>query len=210
MREWPGYWTHLPITVLDWVNCVQLTGVWAQLIAIYIFFLIISLVPLIIDAITDVFCPPDKPNCPEYDRDPIALFEGYHLFALVPVIVTLLILGLYKQARASSLNLSSPGLKLQAMVFMLSAASWVPRLAFPWKAYLDQPQERVPIYLVIPAWWQMIGFLAVDEAMFALGQGILLWVALRREKRLAASDAERRPAVVGEYANGCKLGAGRL
>lgn len=80
--------------------------------------------PLIIDATTDVFCPPDKPNCPEYDRDPIVLFEGYHVFALVPVIVTLLILGLYKQARASPLKLSLPWLKLQAVIFMLSAASW--------------------------------------------------------------------------------------
>jgi hypothetical protein len=121
------------------------------------------------------------------------LFEGYHVFALVPVIVIPLILGLYKQARASSLNLSLPGLELQAVIFMLSAASWVLRLSFPWKAYLGQPQGRVPISLVIPAWWRMIGFVAVDDAIFALGQGILLWLALRREKRLAASDPERRP-----------------
>jgi hypothetical protein len=165
----------------------------ALIIAIYVFFLIISLMPLIIDATTDVFCPPQEPNCPEYDRDPIVLFEGYHVFALVPVIGIPLILGLYKQARASSLNLSLPGLKLQAVIFMLSAGSWVLRLSFPWKAYLGQPQGRVPIYLVIPAWWRMIGFVAVDDAIFALGQGSLLWLALRREKRLAASDPERRP-----------------
>ncbi|KAF4205921.1 hypothetical protein CNMCM5878_006475 [Aspergillus fumigatiaffinis] len=158
MREWPGFWTHLPITVLDWVNFVQLTGVWA-----------LFNTPQRTSSV-----PPQEPNCPEYDRDPIVLFEGYHVFALVPVIVIPLILGLYKQARASSLNLSLPGLELQAVIFMLSAASWVLRLSFPWKAYLGQPQGRVPISLVIPAWWRMIGFVAVDDAIFALGQGILL------------------------------------
>ncbi|PKX91287.1 PQ-loop repeat-containing protein [Aspergillus novofumigatus IBT 16806] len=198
MREWSGFWTHHPINILDWVNFVQLTGVWAffnvlfflslyfkptsrlqkaLLIAIYIFFLIISLVPLVIDATIDIFCPQKSQTA--------------------PIIVMLLVLGLYKQARASTFNLSLPGLKLQAVVFMLSAASWVLRLAFPWKAYLEQPQGHVPIYLVIPAWWQIIGFVAVDDAIFALGQGVLLWLALRRGKRLAASHPESRP-LLGE------------
>jgi hypothetical protein len=50
--------------------------------------------------------------------------------------------------------------------------------------------------LIIPAWFHMIGFVAIDDAILALGQGVLavlLWLALRRERRLADSDAEREP-----------------
>lgn len=153
------------------------------------------MVPLILQPTTDA-CHPEKPNCPEYYGDPILLFYGYRHFVLVPIIVTLLILGLYKQARSSSLNLSLAGLRLQAVIFIFSAASWVFRLPFPWKTLLQQPYGRVPMYLVIPAWFHMIGFVAVDDAIFALGQGflaVLLWLALRRERRLADSDPQREP-----------------
>jgi hypothetical protein len=161
------------------------------IIASYVFFLI-SVVPLILQPTTDA-CHPGKPDCPKYYGDPILLFYGYPHFVWVPIIVTLFTLGLYKQARSSSLNLSLAGLSLQAVIFMLSAASWVFRLPFPWKALIEQPYGPVPMYLVIPAWFHMIGFVAVDDAIFALGQGVLavlLWLALRREKRLAGSDAE--------------------
>ncbi|KAE8375140.1 hypothetical protein BDV26DRAFT_283716 [Aspergillus bertholletiae] len=177
----PGVWSHSPINILDWVNLVQLTGVWvlfnvlfflclyfnplsrlqkALIIAIYVYFLSIFLVPLIIDATTDIFCPPERPNCSIMDRDPLAFFEGFHNFYVMPITVTLLVLGFYKQAERPLLNLNITGLKLQTAIFVLSAVSWIVRLYFPWKMFLDQPWGPVPIYLVIPSWWQQVGFVA--------------------------------------------------
>lgn len=127
------------------------------------------------------------------DRDPLAFFEGFHNFYLLPIITTLLILGFYEQVRQPPRNLSIIGLKLQAAIFALSAVSWILRLYFLWKTFLEQPRGPVPIYLVIPSWWQQVGFVAGDDAIFAVGQGILLRLALRQRRRGEASDAERQP-----------------
>ncbi|KAJ5947379.1 hypothetical protein N7466_000394 [Penicillium verhagenii] len=45
--------------------------------------------------------------------------------------------------------------------------------------------------MVINAWYHMVGFVAVDDAIFALGQAILLWLSLRQVRR--ADDGERQP-----------------
>ncbi|KAJ5517803.1 hypothetical protein N7453_000225 [Penicillium expansum] len=80
------------------------------------------------------------------------------------------------------------GLKLQTAAFMLSAISWVPRVTVPWDLYLD---GEYPIIMVINAWYHMVGFVAVDDAFFALGQGFLLWLSLRQIRR--AEEGERQP-----------------
>jgi hypothetical protein len=156
--------------------------------------------PLIIDATTDTFCPPERPNCSVMDRDPIAFFEGVHNFYFLPIIITLLVLGFYEQARLPLLNLNITWLKLQAVMFALSAVTWTLRLYFPWKIFLEQPRGSVPIYLVIPSWWQMVGFIASNDAIFAIGQGVLLRLALRQRRRVEAFDAERQPLL--SQANG--------
>ncbi|CAG7981086.1 unnamed protein product [Penicillium nalgiovense] len=210
-----GLWTHQPRNILDWINLAQLVGVWALFIClfalnlyynsagrlskaltilIYIGFLMISLMPLVVDATTDVFCPPDRPNCPEIDRDAIAMFEGLHSNLLLPFFtIILLVIGFYRQMRKPIQNLSLTGLKLQAAVFTLSAISWAFRLYFPWHLYHEDPRRSWPLYLILPAWYQGVGFVAFDDAAFALGQGILLYLALRQQRRAGAADAERQP-----------------
>ncbi|KAJ5164248.1 uncharacterized protein N7500_006078 [Penicillium coprophilum] len=83
---------------------------------------------------------------------------------------------------------SLTGLKFQAVAFMLSAISWVPRVSVPWDLYLDGEH---PIMMVVNSWYHMVGFVAVDDAFFALGQGFLLWLSLQQIRR--AEDEERQP-----------------
>jgi hypothetical protein len=158
-------------------------------VVIYFGFLIISIVPVIADAVSDIFCPPHHPNCPEMERDPIALFQGLHSVILLPFLTTIpLLIGIFKQARMPLHTQSLTGLKLQAAAFMLSAISWVPRVSVPWDLYLDGGH---PIIGIINAWYHMVGFVAVDDALFALGQVFLLWLSLRQIRR--AEEGERQP-----------------
>ena len=156
-------------------------------VAIYIGFLIISLVPVIADAVSDIFCPPDRPNCPEHERDAIALFQGLHAVILLPVFTTIpIIIGIFKQARSTLQTQSLTGLKLQTTAFILSALFWVPRVSAPWDLYLDGGH---PIIIIVNAWYHMVGFVAVDDAVFAGGQGVLLWLSLRQNME----EGEREP-----------------
>jgi hypothetical protein len=164
----------------------------ALIAAIYSGFLIISLAPVIADAVSDIFCPPDHPNCPEHERDAIALFQGLHAVILLPFLTTVpLVVGIYKQARRPLQTQSPTGLKLQTAAFMLSAISWVPRVSVPWDLYLDGEH---PVIMVINAWYHMVGFVAVDNAVYALGQGTVLWLSSRQIRR--AEEGERQPLLV--------------
>jgi hypothetical protein len=136
------------------------------------------MVPVITDAVSDIFCPPHHPNCLEHERDPIALFQGLHSIILLPFFTTIpLVIGIFRQARMPLQTQSLTGLKLQTAAFTLSAVSWVPRVSVPWDLYLDGGH---PIILIINAWYRMVGFVAVNDAFFALGQGILLWLSMRQ------------------------------
>ena len=155
----------------------------------YFGFLMVSLVPMVVDAVSDTFCPPDRPNCPELDRDVVGLFQGLHSVILLPFLTTLpLVIALVKQACMPTQTFGLNGLKLQAAVFMLSAISWVPRVSVPWDLYLD---GEYPVIMVIIAWYHKVGFVAVNDALFALGQAILLWLSIRQIRR--AEDGERQP-----------------
>lgn len=123
------------------------------------------------------------------ERDPLALFQGLHAIILLPFLTTIpLVMGTFKQAHMPLQSQSLTGLKLQTAAFMLSAVSWVPRVSVPWDLYLDGGH---PIILIINAWYHNVGFVAVNDALFALGQGILLWLSLRQIRR--AEEGERQP-----------------
>ncbi|OQD63043.1 hypothetical protein PENPOL_c010G04209 [Penicillium polonicum] len=166
----------------------------ALTIIIYIGYLMISLVPVIIDSLTDVFCSTDKPNCPEVERDVIFFFMAVHSNLLFPFFTVIpLVIGFYRQARKPTQNLNLIGLKLQAAIFTLSAISWVFRLFFPWYLYREDPRGSWPLYSILPAWYQGVGFVAIDDVTFALGQGVLLYLGLRQQRRVEAADAARQP-----------------
>ncbi|KAJ6103767.1 hypothetical protein N7486_003989 [Penicillium sp. IBT 16267x] len=207
------YWTHYPRNALDWINFSQVIGVWALfnillglnlyhrptsrlrktlILVIYIGFLVFSLGPVITDAVSDTFCPPNYPNCPWHKRDAIALFHGLHSFILLPFFTTIpLIIGIYKQVRSPLQTQSLTGLKLQTAAFMLSAVFWVPRLSAPWDSWLEYLNEGHSIAIFFMGWYRAVGFETVNDAVFALGQGILLWLTLRQNRR--AEEGERQP-----------------
>ncbi|KAJ5992002.1 hypothetical protein N7451_007726 [Penicillium sp. IBT 35674x] len=207
------YWTHFPRNALDWINFSQVMGVWALfnillglnlyhrltsrlrktlIVVVYISFLIFSLGPLIIDAVSDTFCPLDHPDCPWHERDVTAFLEGLHSFVLLPFLSTIpLVIGIYKQVRSPLQTQSLMGLKLQIAAFMLSAVFWVPRLSAPWDLFLEYLNEGHPINIFILGWYRTVGFETVNDFVFAWGQGMLLWLTLRQNRR--AEEGERQP-----------------
>lgn len=166
-----------------------------MVVVIYIGFLIFTLGPVITDAVSETFCPVHRPNCPWHERDAIALFHGLHSFILLPFFTTVpLVIGIYKQVRSPLQTQSLTGLKLQTAAFMLSGVFWVPRLSAPWDLWLNYLNEGHSIVIFLMGWYQVVGFETVNDAVFALGQGMLLWLTLRQNRR--AEEGERQPLLV--------------
>lgn len=160
-------------------------------IAIYILFLAISLIPLMIDATTDIFCFSGKVDCPVLEREPIEALFALHTNIIQPATVALLVLSFYEQARQPLIDMSSTGLKLQVLAFTVSAICWVFRTHIPWELIREEIPEP-PFYVIIVVVFEMVGFAVSHDAIFAIGQAILLWLVLRRTD-VEASDAERQP-----------------
>jgi hypothetical protein len=123
-----------------------------------------------------------------------ALFHGAHSIFLNPIVTALNIASLFVQAREPAMDaLSSVGLAVQAVVFSLVAASWaVGRLTFPWEELVS----RQPVTLrVLITWYQLVGWVAVDNAIFAIVQAILLWLKLRRRTGDINDNNEERPLI---------------
>jgi hypothetical protein len=113
------------------------------------------------------------------------MFSAIHLIFVIPVTNLLGIAALIAQARTimgtppgSGLGaLSMAGLAAQGVVFTLFTLSWPWRLVFIW----DQiEREDVLKWAVLKAWLEVVGFVAVDYAVFALGQFVLLLMAVLR------------------------------
>jgi hypothetical protein len=160
----------------------------ALLVAMYIVFLLVSLVPLIADSVPDFFCPPSLPGWDESECDGLAIFEGLHAMFFLPLLTTIpLVIGIYKQVRNPLQTQSLTGLKLQTAIFALSAVFWIPRVPFPWDLYFHR---NYSVIFVLRSWYIYVGFVTVNDAIFALGQGILLWLSLRQRR---AEETERQP-----------------
>lgn len=92
-----------------------------------------------------------------------------------PLVTILSLLSLYAQARQtpprprlSEEALSPVGLAVQAIVFTVLALYWPFRLTLP-------PEFRgMPILRSLLAWYQLVGWAAVDSAVFAFVQAALL------------------------------------
>ena len=75
------------------------------------------------------------------------------------------------------------GLATQAVVFALVALSWTARVRFP-------AIEGVSLNL-LTAWYQLVGWAAVDNAIFAIIQFMLLSLAKHHQR--GAVDTFTRP-----------------
>ena len=148
----------------------------------YIAFLLFSIMPLLADAIN-----------PSKNRDRRwfgALYSGLHSMYLSYIITGLNIAAFYYQAKEmrsrplSDQALSRTGLAIQSIVFALVAISWITRTQFPY--------ERIggTTFWVLASWYQLVGWIVIDNAIFALGQAFLLWI-LRRPSNLRSNAMDR-------------------
>lgn len=150
----------------------------AKRIALYILFLNVSLIPLIIDATTDLFCPLGDLSCDLLEQWPLMVLLGLHTKLIRPVTVGLLVLSFYEQARQPRVDISITGLKVQALAFFVSSVCWTFRVFMPW----EMIGEHVPLELFtnVVIWFEMLGFAVGGDAIFAIGQCVLLRLELRK------------------------------
>ncbi|KAJ5890070.1 hypothetical protein N7504_010880 [Penicillium tannophilum] len=160
----------------------------ASLLASYTSFLVVSIIPLFVLAIL--------PIDDEGRRFWSAVFYALHTTLVYPILTALGVLGIYRQAReivAIPLPnaLSLQGLVVQALVFILISVTWTWSLPFPY--------EELESYLnwnIFSAWYSAIGWIIVDNFVFALGQIVLLLWALHcssSRKASMQSDSETEP-----------------
>jgi hypothetical protein len=80
--------------------------------------------------------------------------------------------------------LSIFGLATQAIIFALVALSWISRVNFPFELSLN----------ILKAWYEVVGWAAVDNAIFAVAQFVLLCLAKhQRRGRVGSSSSYTRP-----------------
>jgi hypothetical protein len=100
-----------------------------------------------------------------------------------PVVTVLCIAALFVQAketksRSDPGGLSVTGLAVQAVIFAVVALSWLFRLVFPWNEHLINLGGLL-------MWYQYVGWVAVDNAIFAVAQAVLYWLATRSRRGIA-------------------------
>jgi hypothetical protein len=128
-----------------------------------------------------------------------ALYHGIHTLFLSWIITGFGVAAVFFQVRKTvtlspSQALSRVGQAAQAVVFALAAVSWVMRVRFPWEL-LDGHQVT---FGVIVTWYELVGWAAVDNAVFALGQGVLLGVVSRHKVKVEeTSEGEAQPLLSG-------------
>ncbi|KAI3337939.1 hypothetical protein F4824DRAFT_460701 [Ustulina deusta] len=197
--------THDPRQLGDWINFANITVIWALWLVIFIvcivyywhenrsratpyvvfypLLLIISIIPVVIDAIANA----GQKSDPAFGRLLLLSSFGWvHLFFLIPLITLLCLLAAYSQAReilarpsgSGTGALSVVGVALQTVVFAVLAATWYP--------------GRLPLTTSNPhfiLWYYVVGFVPVNHAFVALEHGLLL-VAVERHIRRGQDGGE--------------------
>lgn len=143
----------------------------------YALLLIISIIPVVIDAIAD-----DGQNSdPAFGRLLLLVaFSWVHLFFIIPLVTLLCLLAAYSQAReilarpsgSGTGALSVVGVALQTVVFAVLAATWYP--------------GRLPYTTSNPdiiIWYYLVGFVPMNHAFVALEHGLLLVAVVRHIRR---------------------------
>ncbi|KAJ0419815.1 hypothetical protein BJY00DRAFT_313736 [Aspergillus carlsbadensis] len=217
-----GSLAHDPIITLDWLNFSQTTLSLLLFIALlllcfwfpsdtniprkrwmlgaYTLYLAIVLIPLFIDVISLINAPdvPDWQDKYPYRSILVAMIVGPHGLYLSYIATALAIAAICIQARVILQAQPSPGgpspeplfgslslasLGLQCVTFIVLAVAWVFRLSFG-------PGNSKP-----PFWFQWGGCIIVNNAIIGVGQGVLLLLALWRQRDLGgdASGGEREP-----------------
>lgn len=150
----------------------------STVLSIYVTFLLISLVPVAVDAAW----PSQDASSHEWV---LALFHGIHTMLINPIVTILILASFFSQRTeilqhppgTASSSLSLIGLAVQAVVFVVLALAWAWRFVFPGGYGMT--------------WYQLVGFVAVDHIAFALVQAALLAVAvLHRGQSFTGGETE--------------------
>ncbi|KAE8386118.1 hypothetical protein BDV23DRAFT_190295 [Aspergillus alliaceus] len=156
------------------------------IIGIYIAFLSISLLAAVLYILTNP-CGASRGSQCWLD----AIFLGSHLIFVNPVVTLLAIAALpaqlleLKQHGHAALSLT--GLASQAVIFAVLGLSWIFRVR------LDHNlSDLFWTWGSFTSWYQLVGWAAVDNLVFAVVQGILFLVVLRG-KRTALAKGENEP-----------------
>ncbi|GJC78773.1 hypothetical protein ColLi_01611 [Colletotrichum liriopes] len=135
----PDVFVNNPATVGDWLNFGQLALVWlcSLLIrghrlaasAIYVVFLLISLIPVVLDTLQ----PPVRSEPRRWVEE---IFILFHYLLILPASTIVTVVATAPQARdiwssTEADALSLPGLAAQTIVFALVAISWMIRVKYP-------------------------------------------------------------------------------
>ena len=146
-------------------------------LGIYTAFLLISLIPVVVDAIDLSRGPEDQ-----YHKWGVAIFFGLHSLCLNYIVTLLAVIAVYSQAckfitHPSSVQaFSTLGLTIQAAAFIAVAVSWVFRVSFSVEGWQLDPWTLH----FWNTWYQLVGWAAVDNIIFGLGQVVLLCLVTRR------------------------------
>lgn len=166
----------------------------------YASFLAVSVIPIFIDATLNHSSREHGRAGPRELWG--AIFSFIHMTCIQPLVTALAFAALMCQRRAiltraagtGTGSLSLLGLGLQAVTFSILAVTWPWRLVFSWEVFGGMFLPN-PIY----AWYQVVGFLPVDHAVFACAQGCLLLTTLRHTRTAREVRAgEDEPLLHGE------------
>ncbi|KAH7124708.1 hypothetical protein EDB81DRAFT_811514 [Dactylonectria macrodidyma] len=109
-----------------------------------------------------------------------ALFYGIHSMAINPLVTLGGIAAFFFQWQQAS-ALSSVGLAAQAFVFAAVALSWIARVQFV-------EMKRWGPDFPLKAWYQLVGWAAVDNGIFAIVQAALLYLSRRHHRRKSSEE----------------------
>ncbi|KAH7371846.1 hypothetical protein BKA64DRAFT_268214 [Cadophora sp. MPI-SDFR-AT-0126] len=186
-------WFIVFATCLTYTSDNDRPGQRYKVIAIYVSYLLISIIPLLVDTLN--FGGRNDP----YRKWAGAFFSGVHTMFISPIVTILCVTAFFAQARETGLRpdpgaLSVTGLAIQAIVFVFVAVAWLGRLAFPWDKL-----EGYGMISYLAMWYQLVGWVAIDTAIFAVVQAVLFWLASRRGRgeRVAVVGAETEPLLRG-------------
>lgn len=193
-----------PPTLGDWLNLAQFAVVWLchlvlfglylyhppsrpsvkrTIIAIYIAFLLISLTPVIFESTL----PPPGTD-PNHDRRWVsAIFSYTHSILVNPIVTAIAVAALFPQAhetwsRSDPGALSVRALAAQAVVFAVVAFCWPLRMT-------------LPLGVGFITWYQLIGWAAVDNLVFAIVQAVL-WLISRRAGLSGSIEGEETTPLI--------------
>lgn len=167
---------------------------------LYASFLAISVIPIFVDAIFNHSCCEDGRAGPRELWG--AIFSFIHMTYIQLPVTAFGFAALMYQRRAiltrpagtGTGSLSLLGLGLQAVTFSIFAVTWPWRVVFSWEGFGGMFLPHL-----IYAWYQVVGFLPVDHAVFACAQGYLLLTTLRHTRTAREVPAgEEEPLLHGE------------